>query len=128
MAEEKKNFAFETTLASRTFAPWIFQLKQKGYQFHLVFLWLESVELAILRVKERVKVGGHFVPEETVKRRYISGIKNFFKLYQPMADSWNFCDNSIFNRPIVIAAESRKNTLSIHNQILWNKIQELSQC
>lgn len=55
LADERANFAFETTLASRTFFPWIMGLKNQGYQFHLTFLWLKTVELAISRVQERVK-------------------------------------------------------------------------
>src|SRR5262245_40476824 len=54
LAEKNENFAFETTLASRTFAPWIIDLKKKGYIFHLAFLFLDSVNLAISRVQERV--------------------------------------------------------------------------
>jgi predicted ABC-type ATPase len=67
LAEEKVNFAFETTLASRTFSTWIPKLKQEDYEFHLIFLWLQNVELAIRRVEERVKNGGHSVPEETIR-------------------------------------------------------------
>ncbi len=88
LANEKVNFAFETTLASRTFATWIPQLITEGYQFHLVFLWLKTPELAIHRVNERVKAGGHFVPELTIKRRYTAGLKNFFNLYTPLAHLW----------------------------------------
>src|SRR3990167_10951720 len=64
LAEQGENFAFETTLASRSFAPWITELKKKGYLFHLTFLLLDSADLAVSRVTERVKLGGHFVPEE----------------------------------------------------------------
>lgn len=81
LADESKDFAFETTLASRSFAPWIKLLKKKGYTFHMFFLWLESIELAISRVVERVRLGGHHVPGDVVKRRYNAGINNFFNLY-----------------------------------------------
>lgn len=66
LANEMANFAFETTLASRTFATWIPKLKEQGYHFHLIFLWLKDAELAVFRVKERVKTGGHSVPEEII--------------------------------------------------------------
>lgn len=87
LSQEASNFAFETTLASRTFTNLIARLKKSGYQFHLTFLWLQNVNLAISRVAERVKMGGHSIPEETIRRRYIKGLKNFFSLYKPLADS-----------------------------------------
>jgi len=94
LANQQVNFAFETTLASRTFAPWIANLQQTGYLFNLIFLWLPSAEIAIARVQQRVTQGGHNVPEETIQRRYNSGIQNFFHLYQLLADNWRFYDNS----------------------------------
>jgi predicted ABC-type ATPase len=87
LAKERASFAFETTLASRTFAPWLERLVLEGYRFHLVFLWLPSVELALARVADRVRMGGHNVPELTVRRRYHSGLRNFFQIYQPMTTS-----------------------------------------
>ena len=94
LASQRENFAFETTLASRTFAPWLAKLKAEGYLFHLIFLLLDNADLAVSRVEERVRMGGHFVPEETVRRRYVSGLKNFFILYKKLADSWQMYDNS----------------------------------
>src|SRR5262245_17138570 len=70
LGEQRVNFAFETTLASRTFAPWIRELKRTGYHFHLFFLWLPSPEVSITRVRRRVMLGGHGVPEDTIRRRY----------------------------------------------------------
>jgi len=76
----KADFAFETTLASRSFAPRIQELIKVGYQFRLIFLWLPSADLAVLRVRQRVSEGGDDVPEETVRRRYAGGLFNFFHL------------------------------------------------
>src|SRR5262245_44139846 len=69
LAAAREDFAFETTLASKTFAPWIAELKTAGYQFHLMFLWLLSPEVAINRVRSRVAGGGHSIPEDTICRR-----------------------------------------------------------
>ncbi len=88
LARQRSSFAFETTLASRSFAPWIADLTRTGYQFHLVFLWLPHPDIAVARVAARVRDGGHDVPEETVRRRYEAGLTNFFRLYQPMATTW----------------------------------------
>lgn len=80
LAEARTNFAFETTLATRSFAPWLSCLISSGYVLHLVFLWLPSAEIAVARVQERVRRGGHHVPEDVVRRRYRAGLRNFFQL------------------------------------------------
>jgi predicted ABC-type ATPase len=103
LAERKATFAFETTLATRGFAPWLGQLRQSGYFFQLFFLWLPFADMAVQRVRDRVKLGGHSVPEETVRRRYQRGISNFFKLYRPIADEWRVYDNAQPSRPVIIA-------------------------
>ena len=123
LAEKKVDFAFETTLASRTFANWIPQLKDQGYLICLVFLWLEDVELAVSRVKERVQLGGHSVQENTIRRRYQSGIKNFFNLYQPLLDHWQFYDNSNMYKLSLIAA-GVKNDQVIKNKPLWQQLKD----
>lgn len=124
LANECATFAFETTLASKTFAPWIKRLKEVGYKFHLVFLWLKSEELAISRVNERIKMGGHFVPEETIRRRYHAGLRNFFHLYSPIADRWSFYDNSDSNQFNLIAAKSNEYKIHIEQPVLWQKLKE----
>lgn len=123
LANDNANFAFETTLASKSFAMWIPKLKKQGYQFHLVFLWLQSSDLAILRVKERVKTGGHSVPDETIRRRYSAGLRNFFNLYSPLADSWQLYDNSNANALSLIASKFNDH-LTIKDKLLWEKLLE----
>lgn len=95
LASLKKDFAFKTTLASKSFVPFLKQCKQDGYSVTVLFLWLQNVGLALSRVAGRALAGGHFVPEEVVRRRYIRGITNFFKRYQPLADNWALYDNSL---------------------------------
>jgi len=123
LADANSDFAFETTLASKTFAGWISILKNKGYKFHLMFLWLKSVNLAVSRVSDRVRMGGHAIPEEIIQRRYVAGLKNFFKMYSPIADSWQFYDNSEDDGLALIAS---KNTDKIHieNQEIWKYLVE----
>jgi predicted ABC-type ATPase len=124
LASHDENFAFETTLASRSFAPWIAQLKTKGYLFHLTFLLLDSADLAVSRVAERVKLGGHSVPEATIRRRYKTGLKNFFKLYKPIADSWQMYDNTDIGILAPIASKIG-NELEIYNATLWQNLVEV---
>lgn len=87
LADRRSDFAFETTLASRSFAPWNVERRLEGYRAHLVFLWLPSPELALARVANRVLEGGHNVAENVVRRRYHRGLVNLFDLYLPIVDT-----------------------------------------
>ncbi len=124
LADERVDFAFETTLASRTFYPWISKLKKDGYTFHLTFLWLESADLAVSRVLERVRLGGHMVPERTIRRRYQSGLINFFDLYSSLADSWQLYNNSNKEQLTIIASKTRDGRICIKLNDIWQKILE----
>lgn len=123
LASQGQSFAFETTLASRMFAPRITEWMQRGYAFHLIFLWLPSADFAVARVQERVRVGGHDVPAETIRRRYSRGVKNFFTLYQPLASTWRFYDNS-GRRPRLLARGERRERISVVQPRLWTEIVE----
>lgn len=124
LAKKRVNFAFETTLASRTFAPWIADLCKTHYIFHLVFLWLPNEEFAVGRVAERVRMGGHNVPEETIRRRYHAGIRNFFQLYRPIADTWYFYDNSGEHEPRLLAYGEKEKSLLVKDPLLWHNIKK----
>ena len=115
-------FAFETTLSGKSFANLFRELKSKGYSLHLFFLWIPSPELAIARIKDRVTEGGHHVPAEDVRRRFGRGIRNFFKLYEPMLESWMLFDNSK-TKPLLIA-KRRNDHREVINKELFEKIQE----
>jgi predicted ABC-type ATPase len=122
LADEGENFAFETTLASKTFAKWLKTLKAHSYAFHLFFLWLPSPDYAVARVAERVKMGGHNVPEETIHRRYHAGLKNFFTIYQPLADTWRMYDNSAPGEPHLLSYGERSNVMKITDINRWEAI------
>jgi predicted ABC-type ATPase len=101
LAAQRTNFAFESTLASKTLAPWIAELRKMGYAFHLVYLWVPSAEFCISRVKERVSQGGHHVPSDVIQRRYRGGLENFFHLYMPLTESWRLYDNREGDRRLI---------------------------
>jgi predicted ABC-type ATPase len=107
LADARADFAFETTLASRHFAPWLRELVAGGYDFHLIFLWLPSGEFAVERVRQRVLTGGHHVPDETVHRRYAGGLRNFVHLYRPIASTWQMLDSSLRGGPRLIDAPDK---------------------
>ncbi|OGJ85662.1 MAG: hypothetical protein A2268_16815 [Candidatus Raymondbacteria bacterium RifOxyA12_full_50_37] len=94
MARKKMDFAFETTLSGKTYIPLINDLRQQGYAVHLIFLWLPSASLACRRVADRVKQGGHSIPKDVIKRRFLSGMLNFHTAYTPLCDTWTLIDNS----------------------------------
>lgn len=124
LADQRANFAFEITLAGRSFARWIGELIRLGYTFHLVYLWLPTPEMAIARVAQRVRVGGHHVPEETIRRRYRAGLANFFQLYRPLAASWRFYDNSSSHQPRVVAVGRGVGTDTVLDPQTWNRALE----
>lgn len=90
----KNSFAFETTLAGRGYLRLIREWRAAGYLVTLLFLRLGSPEEAIARVAERVRQGGHAIPESVIRRRYAAGLSNFFALYAPLVDAWVLYDNS----------------------------------
>lgn len=122
LASQRHRFAFETTLASRSFAPWIGELISTGYQFHLVFLWLPDAEMAVARVAARVSEGGHSVPEETIRRRYHAGLRNFFTLYRSMATTWEFWDNTSEDGLRLIAAGSGDAVSRVEDTTTWDRV------
>ncbi len=95
LAEEEKDFAFETTLSTRTYVKRINDLKGRGYRVNLVYLWLKSPELAIERVAERVRVGGHNIPSDVIRRRYERSLSNLFRLYMPIVHAWSVRDTTL---------------------------------
>jgi len=119
------DFAFETTLSGKSYANLLAGLKDKGYALHLFFLWIPSPDLAIARIKDRVAEGGHHVPAEDVRRRFVRGIRNFFKLYESMLDSWILFDNSKAKPHLI--AKRRNGHDEIMDKELFVKIQKAAR-
>jgi len=94
LTDARCSFAFETTLASRMFAPLLARLGASGYATHLLFLLLPTADAAVERVRTRVEEGGHAVPDEIVRRRYTRGLRSLFRLYLPVVDEWVVYDNA----------------------------------
>jgi predicted ABC-type ATPase len=105
LAEVKHDFGFETTLAGRSYVRILSDMKKSNYRVQLFFLWLPSPDLAVARVADRVRHGGHHVPEPDIRRRFAAGILNLFRLYRPLADAWWVYDASRLP-PQLIATES----------------------
>lgn len=121
LVETKDNFAFETTLATKSYKSKIVEAKSKNYNVTLLFFWLQNVDLAIERVKTRVIEGGHNIETEVIKRRYLNGIKNLFEIYLPIADEVMIFDNSEGKHDL-IAKKTLETKIDIFSEIKFNKL------
>jgi predicted ABC-type ATPase len=122
LAARNVSFAFESTLASRSFAPFIRSQRQRGYDFLLVYLWLASAKQARERVAERVRRGGHAVPSKVITRRYARSLADFFGLYRELADEWRLYDNSGQFEARLIAAGNTGTASRIDDTALWQRL------
>lgn len=123
-AEKGIDFAFETTLSGITYLSRFEELKKKGYQIHMFFLWIPDVKLSLERVARRVKMGGHGIPDKDVRRRFLRGLQNFFNHYEPILSSWFLFDGSGQIPQEIAINEGGK--LSIHNKGLYAKIRSIA--
>lgn len=118
LINDQVDFAFETTLATKSYPSLLQSAKDNGYKIWLLYFWLPNPEIAIERVKSRVENGGHFIPEDTVIRRYYRGISNFINIYSEIADNWFVLDNSSPTSQLIV--EGHKNIVSqVINNEIW---------
>lgn len=127
LLELNENFAFETTLASKSYKPKIETAKKNGYTVTLLFFWLKNTELAKERVKTRVMEGGHNIDSEVIERRYLGGIINLFDIYLSIADHVLIFDNSEGTH-ILIAEKSMVNDISIVDNAKFNELKKYYDC
>ncbi len=126
LAAQRANFAFETTLAGRTYARWLDSLRESGYEVYLFYFWLNSVEMAIARVAARVKKGGHHVPDSTIRQRYDRSIRNLFDLYIPVVNSWKAYDNSLGGSPLLVAEGVRGANEIVYAPDTWSRMRSIA--
>ena len=122
LAAEKVNFAFETTLASRSLAPWLARLIDDGYEFHLFYFWVPSPDFSIARVEGRVKMGGHYVDPDTIRRRYDRSLRNLFQLYQPLTSRWFVYNNVESPGEVLISRGRGRITDEVRDEALWHTL------
>jgi len=115
-----ENFGFETTLAGRGYVRLLSEMKSTGYRVVLFFLWLPSADVAVARVKNRVRQGGHNVPEPVIRRRFESGVRNLFLLYRPLADVWRLYNGSQLPPEVVVHEEGQE--LQVFHADLFTQI------
>ncbi|MDY0090606.1 MAG: zeta toxin family protein [Flavobacteriaceae bacterium] len=123
LLKNDENFAFETTLSTKSYKNKIKEAQQKGYTVTLLFFWLQSIELAKERVKTRVSEGGHNIEPDVIERRYIKGIKNLFDIYLPLADGVFIFDNSQ-GKHEPLARKITDGQIEIRNEEGFNKLKQ----
>ena len=107
-------------MAGRSYVRMLKDMKTAGYRLELFFLWLPSADLAVSRVANRVRQGGHSVPEETIRRRFDSGLRNLFHAYLTLMDAWYFYDASRY--PPVLVAHENEGQRHVHETELYESI------
>ena len=123
LLESKENFAFETTLATKSYKSILLLARERGYNVTILFFWLQNVDLAIERVKTRVLEGGHSIESDVIKRRYKRGIKNLFEIYLPIADEVMIFDNSEGKHEL-IAEKTFETDIYILNETIFKQLKK----
>ena len=123
LLDQNADFSIETTLATRSLVSIIRKAKEKNYKVTLIYLWLQSPELAIQRVKNRVASGGHNIPEDVLRRRYKMGIYYLFSTYMSLCDNWIIADNT--HPPFTVVAEGNNERTLIKDDVTFKKIRKL---
>ena len=121
LLQKGETFAFETTLATKSYKQKIEWAQANGYEVTLLFFWLDSPNMAKKRVAQRVAEGGHSIPSETIERRYHNGIVNLFAIYIDMVDICYIFDNSEGERT-PIAKKYKGGKEIIYNTDLYNQM------
>lgn len=120
--DHRRDFCIETTLATRSLVKMIRKAQDQGYFVTVLYFWLRSPDIAVARVAARVAAGGHLVPEETIRRRYNTGLNYLFHDYMPVCDKWVLADNS--EPPFRIIAEGNRKGLTIRDMDIYRAIRK----
>lgn len=125
LAASRQDFAFETTLAGRGHGRWLRRLRSEGYRAHLVFLALSGPDLAVARVADRIRRGGHAVPEDVIRRRFTAGVRNFHTYYVRLVDAWQVFDNSGMAGPTLVASAAAGGDPVVLDRAAWQRFHEV---
>ena len=115
-----QDFAFETTLSTKSYKNLVEDAKRNGYAVTLIFFYLSSQDLAVKRVETRVKEGGHNIPEKVIRRRYENGLNNFFNIFRPIVDEWLIIENS--GEPYKLIAQKKQSDEKVYIDKIWNQL------
>ena len=90
----REDFAFETTLSGYGYMPLLEKARAAGYRIRLDFLWIASLDVARERIRQRVRKGGHDIPDDVQQRRFAKGLRMLAEHYRPLLDEWRIYDNT----------------------------------
>jgi predicted ABC-type ATPase len=126
LAQERVDFAFETTLSGRAHLVRIRELLATGYQVHVYYFWVPSADMSVARVALRVQQGGHDVPEATIRQRYARSVANFIHLYRPIVTTWQSYDSTAIGHPRCVAEGGLMQPDVVHDPMTWQQILEVA--
>ena len=118
----RKSFAIETTLSGAVHIKTIRRAKEAGYKVYLLYVYLDNVEMCIERIKARVKQGGHFIPDDDVRRRYIRSLNNFRNVYKDLADGWFLYYNGMETAAVANSEGAKTEILNVELYALFEEI------
>jgi predicted ABC-type ATPase len=121
LARGGTSFALETTCAGRGHARFLRACQARGWRVTLIFLWLDHPDLALQRVAQRVRQGGHHIPPDVIARRYWAGLGNMLNLYLPLVDAAQIYDNTDGDLRL-IARKRRETGFVVHNVQDWARL------
>ncbi|MDQ3045894.1 MAG: zeta toxin family protein [Chloroflexota bacterium] len=125
LTRERADLAFESTLAGRSAHRLLTAMRTDGYDVHIFYLWLPTPDLAVARVRFRVELGGHDVPDEVIRRRFWKSLVNFDRLYRPVATSWRLFDASVVAGQSLIARGTGETDPTVLNADRWFEVRAL---
>ena len=125
LASLRRDFAFETTLSGRSYARWLRELQAAGFRTQLIFLSLPSADLAVARVADRVRRGGHHVQDAVIRRRFVAGLSNLFSGYMHVVDGWMIYDNADVVSPRLVASQAFGGSAVVADAEAWKSLKEL---
>ncbi len=126
LRQDRADFAVETTLSGRALRRTVDRLAGDGYDLHLIYLWQPSPDLAIQRVRTRVLLGGHDVPEADIRRRILRSVSNFEHIYRRLVSYWRVYDARVApdeNGPKLIARGGKRMEMELFDVIAWRELQ-----
>lgn len=126
LASKRVSFGFETTLAARSYAHRIDSWKASGYEVNLLYLWVRTADVACERVRERVRLGGHSVDEQTIRERWTRSAHNLIHLYVPRCSRWLVYDNSSPGEPALVSKGQQGHPPEVLDHATWNTIMEIA--
>ena len=123
--QERHSFLVESTLSGLTFKRLIRQMAQSGYEVSIVFIFLRSADACVARILERVRKGGHPVPEADARRRFSRSIRNFWRLYRPLVDHWYLYYNGGVHFHEVALGEA--DSVEVRDEDVFERFRKISE-